>query len=64
MKNVDKLAQEYNRDPLLKSTTGAFKDGYNAAIKNLKQIVQQLQKEQITSTVYILREVVKRMEDE
>lgn len=42
----------------------SFIKGYNSAIKNLKKITQQLQKEDITSTVYILREVIKRMENE
>jgi len=76
MKNVDKLAEEYleylygedkdeemYRPDTLQSKLD-FKYGYNSAIKNLKQIVTQLQKEDISSTVYLLREVIKRMEDE
>jgi hypothetical protein len=41
-----------------------FSQGYSCAIENLKEVIKQLQKEDITSTVYILREVIKRMENE
>lgn len=39
----------------------AFLMGWIAAENKLKQIINQLQKEDISSTVYILREVLKRM---
>lgn len=39
----------------------SFIEGWNSAEEKLGRIIKQLQKEQITSTVYILREVLKRM---
>lgn len=42
-------------------TATAFRMGWNSAEEELKKIVEQLQKEDISSTVYILREVLKRM---
>jgi hypothetical protein len=63
MKNVDKSAEDYleylygedkdeemYRPDTLQSKLD-FKYGYNAAIKNLKQIVQQLQKEEINRQI-------------
>ena len=41
-----------------------FLMGWNAATEKLKQIINQLQKEDISSVVYALREVIKRMDDE
>lgn len=38
-----------------------FTEGWDSAEKRLEQIVKQLQKEDITSVVYALREVIKRM---
>lgn len=38
-----------------------FIEGWNSAEQKLEQIAKQLQKEDITSVVYALREVIKRM---
>ena len=40
-----------------------FIEGWNFAEQKLEQIAKQLQKEDITSVVYALREVIKRMKE-
>jgi hypothetical protein len=69
MRNIDKLADAYaegksSSDVFRRAHRDDFLEGYDAAIKDLKQITQQLQEEDITSTVYLLKEVVKRMKNE
>lgn len=40
-----------------------FNQGWNSAEKRLEQIINKLQKEEISSVVYVLREVIKRMRE-
>lgn len=67
MKNKEELAKNYLEsvymDNPYKLVDKAFLKGWNSAEEKLEQIIKQLQKEQITSTVYILREVIKRMKE-
>lgn len=44
-----------------KETDFKFIAGWNSAEKRLEQIINKLQKEEISSVVYALREVIKRM---
>lgn len=68
MKNKEELAKKFcDREGLSWENDYAetsFTEGWDSAEERLEQIIKQLQKEDITSTVYILREVIKRMEDE
>jgi len=62
---IEKIYQEVIDDPMyapdvFQSRTD-FTEGWESAEKRLEQIVKQLQKEDITSVVYALREVIKRM---
>ena len=64
---IEDLYQEVVDDPMyapdvFQSRT-AFTEGWDSAEKRLEQIVKQLQKEDITSVVYALREVIKRMKE-
>lgn len=75
MKNKEEIKKEYidylyGEDvdvkmyaPDILQTKLDFNKGWNSAEEKLEQIIKQLQKEQITSTVYILREVIKRMKE-
>ena len=58
-KDVD--VQMYAPDIL--QTKLDFNKGWDSAEQRLEQIVKQLQKEDITSVVYALREVIKRMKE-
>ena len=64
---IEDLYQEVVDDPMyapdvFQSRTD-FTEGWDSAEERLEQIIKQLQKEDITSTVYILREVLKRMKE-
>ena len=64
---IEDLYQEVVDDPMyaadvFQSRTD-FTEGWDSAEKRLEQIVKQLQKEDITSVVYALREVIKRMKE-
>lgn len=57
----DQYEQMYAPDIL--QTKLDFNKGWNSAEQKLEQIAKQLQKEDITSVVYALREVIKRMKE-
>jgi len=57
----DQYEQMYAPDIL--QTKLDFNKGWNSAEQRLEQIAKQLQKEDITSVVYALREVIKRMKE-
>ena len=64
---IEDIYQEVADDPMyipdvFQSRTD-FNKGWNSAEQKLKQIVKQLQKEDITSVIYALREVIKRMKE-
>ena len=64
---IEDLYQEVVDDPMyapdvFQSRTD-FTEGWDSAEKRLEQIAKQLQKEDITSVVYALREVIKRMKE-
>ena len=67
MKNKEKLAEEYLKTVYMnnpyKLVDKSFIEGWNSAEERLEQIAKQLQKEDITSVVYALREVIKRMKE-
>lgn len=75
MKNKEEIKKEYvdylygegvdlqMYAPDILQTKLDFNKGWNSAEERLEQIIKQLQKEDITSTVYILREVIKRMKE-
>lgn len=74
MKNKEEIAEEYLNylykegrheemyAPEVIQSNLDFLKGWNSAEEKLKQILEQLQKEDISSTIYILREVLKRMQ--
>ena len=57
----DQYEQMYAPDIL--QTKLDFNKGWDSAEQKLEQISKQLQKEDITSVVYALREVIKRMKE-
>ena len=64
---IEDLYQEVVDDPMyapdvFQSRTD-FNKGWDSAEQKLEQIAKQLQKEDITSVVYALREVIKRMKE-
>ena len=64
---IEDLYQEVVDDPMyapdvFQSRTD-FTEGWDSAEQKLEQITKQLQKEDITSVVYALREVIKRMKE-
>ena len=73
MKNKEEIKKEYvdylygkavdlqMYAPEILQTKLDFNKGWNSAEQKLEQIAKQLQKEDITSVVYALREVIKRM---
>lgn len=75
MKNKEKLIEQYidylyGEDqyeqmyaPDIFQSKKDFIQGWNSAEQKLEKIINQIQKEDITSTVYILREVIKRMKE-
>lgn len=75
MKNKEEIKKEYvdylyGKDvdlqmyaPDILQTKLDFNKGWNSAEERLEQIIKQLQKEDITSVVYALREVIKRMKE-
>lgn len=75
MKNKEKLVEQYidylygeDRDKRMYNIDESqskrhFIEGWNSAEQKLEQIAKQLQKEDITSVVYALREVIKRMKE-
>lgn len=74
MKNKEELVEDYLNHlykedrheemytPEVMQSRLDFIKGWNSAEEKLKQILEQLQKEDISSTIYILREVLKRMQ--
>ena len=64
---IEDLYQEVVDDPMyapdVLQTKLDFNKGWNSAEQKLEQIAKQLQKEDITSVVYALREVIKRMKE-
>lgn len=75
MKNKEEIKKEYvdylygkavdlqMYAPEILQTKLDFNKGWNSAEQKLEQIAKQLQKEDITSVVYALREVIKRMKE-
>ena len=62
---IEDLYQEVVDDPMYAPDVFQsridFTEGWDSAEQKLEQIAKQLQKEDITSVVYALREVIKRM---